>query len=1102
MDIFFYGLDVNLSEKRLANYLRQQLKPFGIAYFELEKISHGRCALLTVPDPLAGRNFIAHYNERGRGLFLNKKRFSCKEGRDPPDKLKLGVLRKKISDAAQYYHTGRTETQPPQENRAFVGATLACGTWDYHGDELVFVGHYIDHRGFTLHFGHNTMVIVMIPQTSNGPSFRLDIAYSTIQCIVYKGLQDTIITFTLYRAPKIYRTAGQGETRVEVEGRAVGVRDRPDRFGRNIRVSGVSPMHTNIAGTCFAYQLNLRANEVRAVRNLLKYKSLVPKAVLWPFRLTPVKVTFVTGMQNLERSFNQSEYRHLGFSVKFQVQRLAQNGYLPPSLAKGLLPAVASLAKRRGTEVTTQALQRLFREIPYAGPESHASYFDLVSLERRLQELEKSVLRGNSFAFEMAGRYSHLVLVHRVRVTPTGVYLEGPELEPKNHVLRRYEDRAIDSFLRVSFEEEDGDSIRFDSQGTLEVIHYGRYKRLLEHSITIAGRHFTFLGFSHSSLRDQTCWFMTPFDHRGTLWTPDKLIRSLGDFSAIHCPAKCAARIGQNFTDLNSFVEIPSAAIREVPDIERSSRVFSDGCSAVSPAIMKRIWKEAELLSFKATVFQFRLGGAKGMISLNPRLQGDKFELRPSQVKFPAEMTGLGICGVAKRPLPFYLNRPMIKVLEDLGVDTASFQTLQDRAIQKLRAITNSPINAAGFLRRSDVGIAAHLTWLFEKLNFMGIPVIEDRFLWSIIELTVLTNLRDLKHRMRIPVDKGVTLYGVMDESDTLTEGEIYVSANEREEIIGPVAITRSPALHPGDIQLANAVSVAKDSPLRCLYNCVVFSQRGQRDLPSQLSGGDLDGDHFNIWYEPLIMPKQTTPAANYPRVPPLDIGRTVETADMIDFMVNFMANDQLGRIATMHLALADYQAAGVFNSDCLELADLHSTAVDFTKTGIPVCVPLYCASKKRSLIRHCQANMSRAPRISRRYRPDFMAPGPRVVVEKGLSVFEPRASLFRADEEDPVEELNPESFTMRYYESKKALGVLYRAIDERAFIKEIQSHHATSTTDLLSRIWGRVREKTLLVEYGHLVEWAQEIKEESAYDFLPFSTFHVNTWPPDTKLR
>jgi hypothetical protein len=57
----------------------------------------------------------------------------------------------------------------------------------------------------------------------------------------------------------------------------------------------------------------------------------------------------------------------------------------------------------------------------------------------------------------------------------------------------------------------------------------------------------------------------------------------------------------------------------------------------------------------------------------------------------------------------------------------------------------------------------------------------------------------------------------------------------------------------------------------------------------------------------------------------------------MTDFFVTFMATDQLGRIATLHKVLTDQKDDGVSNPDCVILAEMHSTAVDFSKSGIPV---------------------------------------------------------------------------------------------------------------------------------------------------------------------
>lgn len=123
------------------------------------------------------------------------------------------------------------------------------------------------------------------------------------------------------------------------------------------------------------------------------------------------------------------------------------------------------------------------------------------------------------------------------------------------------------------------------------------------------------------------------------------------------------------------------------------------------------------------------------------------------------------------------------------------------------------------------------------------------------------------------------------------------------------------------------------------------------------------------------------------------------------------MESDLLG-----NMQLADQSELGTFDPACIELASMASTAVDFSKTGVPV-------------------DMSECPRHNR-CRPDFMAPSPRVVVsgQGHLDIEE------EDDENDPAfEALDAERRAIRYYESRKTLGSLYRAIDERQFVARMQ---------------------------------------------------------------
>lgn len=130
------------------------------------------------------------------------------------------------------------------------------------------------------------------------------------------------------------------------------------------------------------------------------------------------------------------------------------------------------------------------------GPDVEARDFEIKELVRLIEENASQFFREGSI-YDLARRHEHLALIHKVTVTPCALLLGGPEPEVTNRVLRQYSTHT-DYFIRVTFADEDGELIRFDGR---------------------ASQHKMFLGFSHSSLRSQTCWFMAPimrslFDHQ------------------------------------------------------------------------------------------------------------------------------------------------------------------------------------------------------------------------------------------------------------------------------------------------------------------------------------------------------------------------------------------------------------------------------------------------------------------------------------------------------------------------------------------------------------------------------------------------------------
>ena len=60
----------------------------------------------------------------------------------------------------------------------------------------------------------------------------------------------------------------------------------------------------------------------------------------------------------------------------------------------------------------------------------------------------------------------------------------------------------------------------------------------------------------------------------------------------------------------------------------------------------------------------------------------------------------------------------------------------------------------------------------------------------------------------------------------------------------------------------------------------------------------------------------------------------------MSNFFVDYMINDNLGKIANAFIAFADFEEEGASCKQCIALSELHSTAVDFIKSGIPADFP------------------------------------------------------------------------------------------------------------------------------------------------------------------
>lgn len=216
--------------------------------------------------------------------------------------------------------------------------------------------------------------------------------------------------------------------------------------------------------------------------------------------------------------------------VAFQIEALLHNGAANTVELMELRPRIEKLIHCSGD--TVGDIMRRFAEMAARRP-----------LGQRIFECFESVLKKTSYRPRTTpprGRF----FCHHVTFTPTRLLLEGPTVAQSNRVIREYEGYQ-DHFLRVDFRDEDRLQYRWDRDVDGASYLQERVGTLLKSGFDLAGRHFEFLGYSSSALREHAVWYVNAFHHpeKGVV-TAQSIRDSLGDFrGVIMSPSKYGARM-------------------------------------------------------------------------------------------------------------------------------------------------------------------------------------------------------------------------------------------------------------------------------------------------------------------------------------------------------------------------------------------------------------------------------------------------------------------------------------------------------------------------------------------------------------------------------
>ncbi|KAJ6599411.1 RNA-dependent RNA polymerase [Mycena sp. CBHHK59/15] len=531
----------------------------------------------------------------------------------------------------------------------------------------------------------------------------------------------------------------------------------------------------------------------------------------------------------------------------------------------------------------------------------------------------------------------------RVVVTPLRVLLFPEVIETSNRVLRQWP-AHVGRFLRVGFADENGrlrvtrqmaGAAQPDSDPTGGLL--ARILNILKHGLWVAGRHYVFLAAGESQMKDHSCWMIA---EEGD-FTADRVRAQMGNFQEEHIVAKYASRMGLCFSATRHVVDLTKEDIEPLPDVQHGAYTYTDGVGNCSQELATMCARALGSDQAAPSAVQIRMGGVKGVLSVHPHLERNQVCIRPSMQKFISPHRGLGVMKVS-RYAPAHLNRQAICNMSVLGTSD-----------QELLKIFKSQIYHAETLEHDLAALdtSRHPARHIYKNAFLPITKMikhklgDQLLLRNVIRCIKCQLLRDLKYKARILVNDGAFLMGIADEYDVLEEGQIYCAitpngANSRRVLTGQCTIFRSPCIHPGDARLVTAV----DHPIfqeHLLTNVVVFStKKANRDLPSMLGGGDLDGDFYTVIYDKKLQITREHPPMDYTPVTPVRKDK-IEIGDICDFVVDFIKSDVLGIVASYFQATADRR--GPASAACLELAQLNSDAVDFPKSGVPVHIPAAC---------------------------------------------------------------------------------------------------------------------------------------------------------------
>ncbi|XP_062566009.1 uncharacterized protein LOC134228365 [Saccostrea cucullata] len=514
------------------------------------------------------------------------------------------------------------------------------------------------------------------------------------------------------------------------------------------------------------------------------------------------------------------------------------------------------------------------------------------------------------------GRYNesdvsenHL-MERKVFLTPTKFVFLPKEPVFKNRIFRQYNE---DFFVRLVYRDDNFEKISAMESSTLNEVLVDMKQIFLERFI-IQDRHYEFLGCSNSQLQEHSFWFFSSYDGI----TTDYIRHKAGDLYKERCVASYLSLFGLCFSSSFHTLNIGENGeeVKYESDVKRNGFCFTDGIGKISTRLAVEVCKIMGLKTVPSA-FQIRYGGCKGVVAQDPSFGTERkvLVIRESMKKFESNSSSLEVLQYSRPGIrPTAPEQTSYNFVIGIGIPNDVFQNLQETMLFDLADMFLH--NDTALLSLKELPIAINFKDLFEK----GVNLVREPFVRSLLLAIFQQRADDLKKRSRIqiPLHNGRYMMGTSDETQTLKYGQVFIQYSKEldqplkdvQMVLGKVVVTKNPCFHPGDIRIFDAVN---NPHLRHMVDCIVFPQLGSRPHPDEMSGSDLDGDEYFVCWDERFHGFENQEPVVFPKTAKKSSISNVHLTDMVDFLVNYIKNDNLGIIANAHLAMADSEPKGIF---------------------------------------------------------------------------------------------------------------------------------------------------------------------------------------------